>query len=147
MIFVLRLRKHNMNIPIDDIPSLQTTSLMVTRIGGNDFRISPRNLVIIVPHACSDKAAFSFDKKSAFWCSFKCVWNWRLVRPMHSWDVLPEYSIPWRTTSVRLNVSFACMHACKIVAYLQVNIRKYQFMVAGINHSRSVRTSKYVNRR
>ena len=39
----------------------------------------------LVRHVCSDKAEFSFlQKKTAFWCSFKRVPNWRLVCPIYS---------------------------------------------------------------
>ena len=41
-------------------PSLQAMSLMVPRIGGNNFRIFPTQCRrYIVTHACSDKAEFS----------------------------------------------------------------------------------------
>ena len=42
-------------------------------------------IVWLVRHVCCDKAEFSFlQKKTAFWCSFKCVPNWRLVCPIYS---------------------------------------------------------------
>ena len=42
-------------------------------------------IVWLVRHVCSNKAEFSFlQKKTAFWCSFKHLPNWRLVCLMYS---------------------------------------------------------------
>ena len=45
------------------MPSLQATSLAVTRIGCNNFTIFQRNLVISYACASSDKAYFSFFER------------------------------------------------------------------------------------
>ena len=42
-------------------------------------------VIRLVNQGCSDKAKFSFlQRKSDFWCSFKCVPNWRLVCPIYT---------------------------------------------------------------
>ena len=52
-----------------NMPSFQTNALVVTPIGGD---------------VSSNKAEFSFlQKKTAFWCSFKHLPNWRLVCLMY----------------------------------------------------------------
>ena len=62
--------------------SLQTTSLMLSGVGGNIFWIFPHNFVTSYACALRQSRIFFFEKKTAFWCSFKREWIWRLVCPM-----------------------------------------------------------------
>ena len=64
--------------------SLQTKALVVMPISGDNLELS-HLIVWLVRHVCFNKAEFSFlQRKTAFWCSFNRVPNWRLVCPMYS---------------------------------------------------------------
>ena len=84
--------------------------------------------VWLVRHVCSDKAEFSFlQKKTAFWCSFKRVPNWRLVlcsrmflrvsKRENAWNLIERFNK--RTTRLGMGTQSLLLHTKSVPRYSQ----------------------------